>query len=71
MRHAVNKVTERNGQKMNCLCNLFDDPIIWLIIIALILLFMNCNNTCTCGNSGTNGFCGNSYNSGCGCGCGN
>lgn len=56
---------------MNCLCNLFDDPIIWLIIIALILLFMNCNNSCTCGNSGTNGFCGNSYNSGCGCGCGN
>lgn len=54
---------------MNCLCNLFDDPIIWLIIIALILLFMNCNNN-TC-SSGTNGFCGNSYNSGCGCGCGN
>lgn len=57
---------------MNCLCNLFDDPIIWLIIIALILLFMNCNNSCGSTGGNTNGFCGNSYNSGtCGCGCGN
>ena len=26
----------------NCLCNLFDDNWIWLIIIALILIFCCC-----------------------------
>ena len=26
----------------NCLCNLFDDNAIWLIIIALILIFCCC-----------------------------
>ena len=56
---------------MNCLCNLFDDPTIWLIIIALILLFGFCGNgvlgTCT----GNNGGCGcgcRGTNNGCGCG---
>ncbi len=43
---------------MNCLCNLFDDCSVWVIIIALIILF------CCCGNSyGHKGMgCG-----GCGC----
>ena len=31
---------------MNCLCNLFDNNCIWIIIIALLLL--SCNN-CGCG----------------------
>lgn len=50
---------------MSCFCNLFNDPTVWLIIIALILLFMNCNNGC--GNSGNTAFS-NNYNNGCGCG---
>ncbi len=34
---------------MNCLCNLFDNEVIWLIIIAIIL-YSCCNNTgCGCG----------------------
>lgn len=39
---------------MNCLCNLFDDSNIWIIVIALILLF------CCCGGigSGNQGGCG-------------
>jgi len=45
---------------MNCLCNLFDDPTVWLIIIALILLFGFCGN-CTNGTGDTN-------RRGCGCG---
>lgn len=51
---------------MNCLCNFFDNEIVWLIIIALLILF------CVCGNNGTCGGCGNTYptNNGCGCGCG-
>jgi len=27
----------------NCLCNLFDDKCVWLIIIVLLILF-GCNN---------------------------
>ncbi len=43
----------------NCLCNIFDDKCVWLIIIALLIIF-SCNN---------NG-CGSTYgNNGCGCGC--
>ena len=30
--------TRQNGDYMNCLCNLFDDCSIWVIIIALIIL---------------------------------
>lgn len=41
----------------NCLCNLFNDNWVWLIILAIIL-FSCCG--CGCG--------GNSYRSGCGCG---
>lgn len=58
----------------NCICELFQDPTIWLIIIALILLFGFCgnsynNNGCGCGCNGNNGGC-NNNNNGCGCGCG-
>ena len=28
----------------NCLCNLFDDNAMWILIIALILLFCCCGN---------------------------
>ena len=42
----------------NCLCNIFDNEWIWLIIIALLLIF------CCSGN----GFS-NTYGNGCGCGC--
>lgn len=36
---------------MNCLCNLFDDNTIWIIVIALLILYLFCNNgLCrTCG----------------------
>ncbi len=43
----------------NCMCNIFDNQCIWLIIIALLIIFC-------CGCNGT------SQNSGCGfggCGC--
>ena len=30
---------------MNCLCNLFDNNCVWIIIIVLLLL---CNNGCGC-----------------------
>ena len=43
---------------MNCICNLFGDNIIWIIIIALILNQL-CNSDCGCGRSGDYG---------CGCG---
>jgi len=44
---------------MNCLCNLFEDCTIWIIIIALIIL------CCCCGNGAHNkGLLGS-----CGCGC--
>lgn len=29
---------------MNCLCNLFDDNTIWVIVIALLILYLFCNN---------------------------
>lgn len=44
---------------MNCFCNLFDNEIVWLIIIALLLLNFTCNGT-----TSTTG-----YSGGCGCGC--
>lgn len=47
---------------MNCLCHLFDDSTLWVIIIAVILLALFCNGG-GCYNSGNNGGCG------CGCGC--
>lgn len=44
---------------MNCLCHLFDDSTLWVIIIAIILLAIFCN-----GGYNTANNC-----SGCGCGC--
>lgn len=41
---------------MNCLCNLFDNEIVWVIVIALILLWFHCGSFGNCG-----------CNSGCGC----
>lgn len=38
----------------NCLCNLFNDYWIWLIVIAIILIYCNC------------GSCGNTFGNGCG-----
>ena len=29
--------------KMNCLCNLFDNEVLWLVIIALLILNSTCN----------------------------
>ena len=46
---------------MNCLCNIFDNEVVWLIIIALILLSVFCNGYNPCG--GHSG----GYGGGCGC----
>ena len=32
-------VLKEDSRMNNCLCNLFDDNCIWIIIIALILIF--------------------------------
>ena len=45
---------------MNCFCNLFDNEVVWLIIIALLILNFTCNG---CSTTRYN-------NNGCGCGCG-
>ena len=34
---------------MNCLCNLFDDNVIWIVVIALLILYVSCNQTNGCG----------------------
>ncbi len=52
---------------MNCLCRLFDDSTLWLIIIAVILFSSFCNG---CGNGCGYGCGTNSVNNGCGCSCG-
>lgn len=44
---------------MNCLCNLFDNECLWIIIIAILLI-----------NSFGNGNCARTYSGGDGCGCG-
>lgn len=51
---------------MNCLCRFFDDSTLWLIIIAVILIALFCNNGSSCGCD----YCNNASNNGCGCGCG-
>ena len=51
--------SKEGGNVMNCLCNLFDDCTIWIVIIALIVLF------CCCGN----GASGKGILGSCGCGC--
>ncbi len=43
---------------MNCFCELFQNEVVWLIIIALIILFAVCGNGFGC-----------SYNGRTGCGC--
>ncbi len=54
---------------MNCLCNIFDNEVLWLVIIALILLYAFCGNDgygCGCGTVGCG--CGTetrTYNHGC------
>ena len=51
----------------NCLCNLFNDNWVWLIILAIILF--SCCNT-GCGTAYNNGGCGcgaTTYGGGCGC----
>jgi len=40
---------------MNCLCNLFDNNCIWIIIIAILLLSCCGNNGCSYGNYNNNG----------------
>ena len=46
----------------NCMCNIFDNQCIWLIIIALLIIFCcGCN-----GSSNANG-CGCGGCGGCGC----
>ena len=56
---------------MNCLCNWFEDSTVWLIIIALLILYFGCNNgSCNGCISSANNTCGcNSGNYGCGIGC--
>ncbi len=55
---------------MNCLCNLFEDSTVWLIIIALLILYFGCNG----GACNSCGGCIGTANNGCGCantyGCG-
>jgi hypothetical protein len=63
-----NKTEERFMN--SCLCNLFHDNWVWLIILAVILISC-CNNGCGYGTNYNNGCgCGTNYNNGCGCGCG-
>jgi len=54
----------------NCLCNMFDDKCLWIVIIALLVLFSS-NNGCGCGSCGSSCGCNNGYgcgnNTGCGC----
>ena len=37
---------------MNCFCDLFQNEVVWLIIIALIILFAVCGNGFGCGGCG-------------------
>lgn len=54
---------------MSCFCNLFENSTVWLIIIALILLFFFCGNEGSYNNGCGCNACGNYNNNGCGCGC--
>ena len=51
----------------NCLCNIFDNNCIWIIIIAILLLTC-CNNGTGYNGNGCGGCGGYGYN-GNGCGC--
>ena len=37
---------------MGCLCNIFDDCNVWLIILILIILYSYCNGSFGCGCNG-------------------
>ena len=51
----------------NCLCNIFDNNCIWIIIIAILLLTC-CNNGGSYNGNGCGGCGGYGYNNnGCGC----
>lgn len=34
---------------MGCLCNIFENETLWLIILTLLILSLICNNDCGCG----------------------
>ena len=38
---------------MNCLCNLFNDDCLWIIILIILVLMLACGN-CSCGGSSRN-----------------
>ncbi|MBR4293350.1 MAG: hypothetical protein IKT54_07040 [Clostridia bacterium] len=48
---------------MNCLCEIFNEDNIWMLIIIALILYLICNSGC-CSNNG----CVVERNS-CGCGC--
>ncbi len=57
----------KKGTNMNCFCNLFDNEVVWLIIIALLLLNNTCNGNGSIGRSGCGCGCSEPVNYGCGC----
>jgi hypothetical protein len=48
----------KDENTMGCLCNIFDDSNVWIIILVLLILYWYCNGGFGCGNG-----------NGCGCGC--
>jgi hypothetical protein len=34
---------------MSCLCNIFDDCNVWIILLILLILYWYCNGNCGCG----------------------
>ena len=46
------KELKRKDIYMNCFCDLFQNEVVWLIIIALIILFAVCGNGFGCGGCG-------------------
>ena len=59
-RRAVpSEINQEERIMNNCLCNLFNDNWVWLIIIAIILLSCCCNNGCGGGIYG--GGCGSCH----------
>lgn len=48
---------EKEGKNMGCLCNIFENETLWLIILTLLVLTLLCNG----------GVCGGYQSNGCGC----
>jgi len=48
---------KKEGKNMGCLCNIFENETLWLIILTLLVLTLLCNG----------GACGNYQGGGCGC----